>query len=158
MALSVLNCSSYRTLHYFRIYVIFAQLDALEEGFKVKLDIKQALDQLRSLTRLRRKPRPGMNRSARLFGKDLLSTVDILKRTQGFFKKGEGKKPLAKETLNSFTETASNVLDLENRETWLEVEEVSIKVLIYMHTHIKFMALIYTLHTDESAVNTSLHR
>ena len=111
-------------------------MDALEEGFKVKLDIKQALDQLRSLTHLHRKPRPGMNSSVRLFGKDLLSTVDILKRTQGFFKKQQGKKPLAKETLNSFTETASNVLDLENQETWLEVEEVRIKVLIYMHTHI----------------------
>ena len=98
----------------------------MEEGFKANLNVKQVLDQLRSLTHLRRKPQPGMKRSARLFGKDLLSTVDILKRAQGVFKNKKGKESSANETLNFFTETASNVLDLENQETWLEIEEVRI--------------------------------
>ncbi|XP_028402492.1 adhesion G protein-coupled receptor L3-like [Dendronephthya gigantea] len=99
------------------------QLDALDEGFKVNLDIKQALDQLRSLTSPKKPPRPGMKGSARLFGKDLLATVGILQRTKSFFQKEKGNKTLATETLSSYTETASNVLDLENQETWLEIEE-----------------------------------
>ena len=102
------------------------QFDALTEGFKVNLDIKKTLDELRSLTRPHQQPRPGTNHPARLFGKDLLSTVDILKTTQLLFKKEQGKKTLAMETLTSFTETASNILDLENQDTWLEIEEVKI--------------------------------
>ena len=103
---------------------LIIQVDALEEGFKANLNIKQVLAQLRSLTTVHLRPLPGMNRSARLFGRDLLSTVDILKRTQGFFKKKHSEESSANETLNSFTETTSNVLDLENRETWQEIEEV----------------------------------
>ena len=111
----------------------------MEEGFKGNLNIKQVLDKLRSLTHVRKKPQPGMKRSGRLFGKDLLSTVDILKRAQGVFKNKQGKESLANETLNSFTETASNVLDLENQDTWLEIEEVRINklsMLIFIHSFI----------------------
>ena len=92
----------------------------------MNLSITQAMDELRLLTHLHQKPRPGTFRPVRLFGQDLLSAVNILKRAPGFFKKEQGKKPLAKESLNSFTETASNVLDVENQETWLEIEEVRI--------------------------------
>ena len=102
------------------------QFDALEEGFKVNLDIRETLKQLRSLTRIHRSPRPGTNHSGRLFGQDLLSTVNILKRSQKIFKEEKGNKSMAKESVGSFTETASNVLDLENHETWMEIDEVTI--------------------------------
>ena len=106
-------------------------MDALEEGFKVNLTVKQALDELKSLTNPKKQPRPGVKSSARLFGKDLLATVDILKRTKGFFQKKENKS-FATETLSSYTETASNVLDLENHKTWLEIEEVRTISVVYI--------------------------
>ena len=87
--------------------------------------MKQTLDELRSLTRPHNPPRPGSNLPARLFGKDLLAAVDILKRAPLLFRKQQGKERLAKETSTSFTETASNVLDLDNRDTWFEIQEVS---------------------------------
>lgn len=84
------------------------------------------MNQLRSLTRVHRRPPPGMDAPGRMFGKDLLSAVDILKKAPEFFLKEPGNKLSAIETLESFTETASNVLDIENQETWLEIEEVRI--------------------------------
>lgn len=117
--------TSVRWLNYEYFYSVI-QFDALTEGFTVNFDVKKTLDELRSLTRPHKRPRPGANHPARLFGKDLLSTVGILKRTQSLFKREQGKKTLAKETLTSYTETASNILDLENQDTWLEIEEVRI--------------------------------
>ena len=87
--------------------------------------MKQTLDELRSLTRPQYPPRPGSSHPARLFGKDLLAAVDILKRAPLLFRKQQGNERLAKETLTSFTETASNVLDLNNQDTWFEIQEVS---------------------------------
>ena len=96
----------------------------------MNLDVRESLKQLRSLTRIHRSPRPGTSRFGRLFGRDLLSTVNILKRSQKIFEEEKGNKSMAKESVESFTETASNVLDLENQETWMEIDDVR-KSLFY---------------------------
>ena len=47
------------------LFCIWTQFDALEEGFKVNLDVSKTLNELRDLTRLLRKPRPGETRPPR---------------------------------------------------------------------------------------------
>ena len=97
------------------------KINAKDEGFKVNLNIPKILRELKNLTNVHR---PVLGGPARLFGNDLLSSVDILRRTTGFLKTGADPKKSAKESFLPFTETASNLLDLGNRATWEEIDEV----------------------------------
>ena len=84
----------------------------------MNISIRSALRELQTLTR-RRAGRP-----LRLYGRDLLSTVNILERSDGFFRSGLVHTEINYETIDSFIEIASNLLHLANKNTWNDIDEV----------------------------------
>ena len=110
------------------LFVLFCskiQFDAMDEGFNVSINITETLKELQRLTRIDRRPKSSLERSRRLFGGDLQTAVTTLGRIRALFRKEKNSRQLVKESFTPFTETASNLLDEENLQTWEEVTEVT---------------------------------
>ena len=97
----------------------------MDEGFNVNINITETLKELQRLTRIDPRPKSSSERSRRLFGGDLQTAVTTLVRIRALFRKEKNSRQMVKESFIPFTETASNLLDEENLQTWEEVTEVT---------------------------------